>query len=197
LHMTSETLLDTAVGERRDAVAPSAFAMFSGNLDQEGLSRIFHVVSQLTNDGVRDVHLLLQSAGGIVGNGVCLYNWFRALPLRLSIYNGGSVRSSAVLAYLGATHRRASRRATFTLHPCNISPRAASAGMLTALSRSVWTEAEGHEQILREHLVLTDEEWRAAQETELTLSAERAVAVGLVHELIEFTPPAGARLHAI
>jgi len=197
VHMTSESVLDAATSERRDAAAPSAFAMFSGNLDQEGLSRIFHLVSKLSNDGVRDVHLLLQSAGGVVGNGVCLYNWFRALPLRLNIYNSGSVRSSAVLAYLGAAHRRASPHATFTLHPCNMSPRAASAGMLTALARSVWTEAEGHERILREHLDLTIEEWRAAQETELTLSADRAAAVGLVHELIEFTPPAGARLHAI
>ena len=50
---------------------------------------------------VAHVHLLFQSNGGTVGDGLCLYNFFRSLPISLTFYNTGSVASVAAIAYLG------------------------------------------------------------------------------------------------
>src|SRR5215217_2667776 len=55
---------------------------------------------------VAHVHMLFQSNGGTVCDGVCLYNFFRSLPISLTLYNTGSVAPVAVVAYLGAHERK-------------------------------------------------------------------------------------------
>lgn len=177
--------------------AQETYAAFCGKIDQEGVSRILHALSHLINDGMTDIHLLFQSSGGTVGSGLCLYNFFKALPANLTIYNVGAVRSIAVLAFLGAARRRAQEHATFLIHPSSVGLRAASAHMLQALAHSTMLDDRGTAAILRLHLLLTADEWSTAERSELLLSAMRSVEVGLVHEVTDFVPPHGSRIHAI
>jgi ATP-dependent protease ClpP protease subunit len=98
------------------ATPPEVYAVFCGNLDQASVGRIMLGVTTAIANRVPRLHLLFQSSGGLVGDGVCLYSFFRGLPLPLTIYNVGSVSSIAALAYLGAEERKVSAHATFMLH---------------------------------------------------------------------------------
>src|SRR5213080_2998307 len=98
-------------------VLPSeVWATFAGPIDQAAVQRALSNLATASGTGVKHVHLLFQSLGGTVGDGVCLYNVFRALPFDLTLYNAGSVQSIAVISYLGAKRRKASTHATFAIH---------------------------------------------------------------------------------
>jgi ATP-dependent protease ClpP protease subunit len=60
-----------------------AYAVFAGNIDQNSVNRIFNSMAGATNARYTKIHLLFQSTGGVVSDGVCLYNFFRTLPLPL------------------------------------------------------------------------------------------------------------------
>jgi ATP-dependent protease ClpP protease subunit len=98
------------------ALPSSVYATFSGSINQDGLTRIFHNIGGASQRGVTEIHLLFQSAGGTVGDGISLFNFFRSIPIDLHLYNTGTVASIAVLSYLGARHRYVIQHATFAIH---------------------------------------------------------------------------------
>jgi ATP-dependent Clp protease protease subunit len=143
------------------------------------------------------VHLLLQTVGGYVGDGVCLYNLFRTFPRELTVYNTGNISSIGVIAYLGARRRKAASEASFMMHRSTMHMELPTAERLqTAVKTLQWDDART-EKILRRHLKMSREEWRQLDRGDLTLSTGDAVRVGLVHEIGDFAPPEGARLLAI
>ena len=91
------------------------YFVFCGIIDQNSVNRIFNTLAVVTNpqNHVVHVHLLFQSTGGFVGDGFCLYNFFKSLTVDLTIYNVGSVQSAATIAFLGAKKRKTSARAVY------------------------------------------------------------------------------------
>src|SRR5688572_8707271 len=92
---------------------PGAWGAFVGFINQDALARVFKALSPAISNGVSHIHLLFQSAGGTVGDGIALYNYFRSLPVGLTLYNVGSVASIAAIAFLGARRRIATPHSTF------------------------------------------------------------------------------------
>lgn len=176
------------------------YATFSDGINQATVQRIFQnfgLASNPTNN-VGRVHLLFQSSGGIVGDGICLYNFFRSLPLACTIYNAGSVHSIAVAAFLGVKDRKTSTHAVFTLHRSTLAPQATTAGGLEAFAKSLTLEDARTEKILREHINMSDEQWAIWKSGhDVMLSAEEVVEVGIAHEIAEFSPPEGVQVYSI
>ena len=172
-------------------------AAFAGQIDQIAVQKIFQGLGAAMNNNVTHVHLLLQSAGGYPGDGVCLYNFFRVLPIDLTLYNVGSVCSAAVIAYLGAKKRKTSAHATFLVHRTQSPFQATTADRLKALTQSVLLDDERTEAILREHITLTDEKWDVHKVADLWLSAKDALQSNLATEIGEFAPPLGERVYII
>src|SRR5713226_10347317 len=98
------------------APAANMYAVFSGEINQDSTRRFFKAVSTATAKNVRHLHVLVESYGGFVGDGICLYNFFRSLPIDLTIYNAGAVQSIAAIAYLGAKKRKTSKHGNFMIH---------------------------------------------------------------------------------
>jgi ATP-dependent Clp protease protease subunit len=137
------------------------YAAFCDNINQSSVQRIFQNLAVASNpaNNIKHVHLLFQSAGGYVGDGICLYNFFRSLPIECTIYNTGSVQSIAVLAFLGVKNRKTSAHAVFTLHRSTMGPQPTTAGGLEALAKSLALEDARTEPILREHIRMSDDRW--------------------------------------
>ena len=83
------------------------YATFAGIIDQMAVQKVFNAITTVSSTNVDHIHLLMQSSGGLVGDGVCLYNFFRNLNIGLTIYNGGQICSIATLVYLGVKERKA------------------------------------------------------------------------------------------
>lgn len=78
------------------AIPDVVYASLGGPIDQDSLSRIFSNLSGATQGGAKEIHLLVQSTGGMVSDGIALYNFLKTFPIKLHGYNGGSVSSIAV-----------------------------------------------------------------------------------------------------
>jgi ATP-dependent Clp protease protease subunit len=173
------------------------FATFVGQLDQGATQRIFQGVSAAIQGKVQHLHLLLQSTGGLAIEGAWLYNYFRALPIELTIYNCGAVSSAAVIAYLGAKHRKVSRFAAFALHRTQFSLQQADARRFQSVATGMELQDQRTDAILRQHVTLTEEQWLLRDSSDLWLTAEEAVRSGLADEIAEFQPAKPSMIFAI
>jgi ATP-dependent Clp protease, protease subunit len=70
---------------------PNVYLTFCSAIDQASVGRLLLALDVATQRNAQEVHLLFQSTGGTVGDGVCLYNFLRTLPVKLTLYNVGSV----------------------------------------------------------------------------------------------------------
>jgi ATP-dependent Clp protease protease subunit len=171
-----------------------AYAVFSGMIDQLAVQRIFNTVALATQNGFNSIHLLFQSGGGFVADGVCLFNFFRSLPIDLTIYNAGSIQSIATIIYLGAKRRKVSTFGTFMIHRTHTTTQLSTADQLQAIAQNLTLDDQRTEAILRQYLTLADDRWTAHKVSDLCFNAEDAVRIGLAHEIDEFAPPHGQQI---
>jgi ATP-dependent protease ClpP protease subunit len=86
------------------ALQPITYATFVGIISQESAARVIFNVNMMSQNGVRDLHVLFQSLGGATGDGVALFNYFRTCPINLHFYNAGTIESAGVTAFVGAPY---------------------------------------------------------------------------------------------
>ena len=115
----------------------NVYGIFAGNIDQLAVGRISNAAAIASSNRVSHFHLLIQSLGGTIGDGIALYNIFRTFPIPLTLYNVGTIASAAVLSYLGAPHRITSRLATFMIHRTTSPPIQMTSDRLQAVLHSV------------------------------------------------------------
>jgi ATP-dependent Clp protease, protease subunit len=125
--------------EKSVALGPKIYATLGGTINQETLSRIFLSLAAATQPGIKELHLLFQSTGGMVGDGIALYNYFKTMPINLHLYNG-------------AAHRYASSSSAFMIHRTRTTPQGSqTATQMRAAARSVELDDARTEGILRNH----------------------------------------------
>jgi ATP-dependent protease ClpP protease subunit len=170
------------------------YAVYAGPIDGNMSPLFAHNFSILTNSNLKYVHLLLQSLGGFVGDGVFMYNVLRSAPFGVTVYNSGQVASAGAIAYLGCQHRVASRFSAFMLHRAQMAPPFSNSTKLQRAADVLIWDDERTSAIIRENTALTDEMWHSLEHHDITLSGEDAVKYGIAHEVGEFAPPLGTKL---
>ena len=172
-----------------------AWFTLSGDVNSDMVRRVFDAVADMTEDRITTAHILIQSNGGYVSDGICLYNYLSKLPIKIVTYNAGAVASIAVILYLAGSERYASETARFMIHKSHASaPHGARPDALRIIVEGLQADDARTEQILRNHVELTDEHWRIHEYSDLHLTATEALAVGLVNEVKDFVPPRGQRV---
>jgi ATP-dependent Clp protease, protease subunit len=170
------------------------YAIYCGDINQANGAKTVNSLTIAMGGKVKHVHLLFQSAGGYVGDGVFLYNLFRAVPIELTLYNGGQVSSAGAIAYLGAKRRKTTANASFMLHRSTNSPQFATATKLNHVAKSLVLDDQRTETIARKHINFPPELWIALEHHDVYVSGEEAVKFGIAHEIGEFSPPAGTQV---
>jgi ATP-dependent Clp protease protease subunit len=177
---------------------PIVYATFSGGINQDALNRIFLNLGAATQRGVTTIHLLFESTGGNVGDGVSLFNYFDSFPLELHIYNTGTVASVAVTSFLGELHRYSSAHATFMIHRSRFTFQApGQAAKLLAIAAALQTDDARTEAIIPSRTQIPEDRWTEQAVHDVTITAQEALNFGIVHEIREFRPPVGNQLFNI
>lgn len=165
------------------------YAIFCGTINEENTKKLLTCLTAATVKN-QNVHLLFQSSGGSVGDGICLHNFFKSLPVELTIYNVGSVSSIGVIAYLGAIHRVTSSRAVFMMHRTNATLAGSPATVMKGVTKSLILDDERSESVMRESITLpVGQEWSDLDYYDFFFSGKEAVDIGLAHKIGEFSPP--------
>jgi ATP-dependent Clp protease protease subunit len=172
-----------------------AWFTLSGDVNSDMVRRVFDAVADMTEDRITTAHILVQSNGGYVSDGICLYNYLSKLPIHIITYNAGAVASIAVILFLAGEKRYASETARFMVHKSHASaPHGARPDALRIIVDGLQADDARTEQILRTHVQLQDEHWRIHAYSDLHLTATEALAVGMVQQVKDFVPPRGQRV---
>lgn len=148
-----------------------------------------------SQNDVQELHLLFQSTGGMVGDGVSLHNYLRAYPVDLHIYNTGAVSSIAVHGYLGAKHRYTSATGTFMIHKSTMNQQGAiGITKLRALADALHIEDVRSEAVLREFTNIPEDKWALHAVQDVMFNATDAVQYGIAHAIREWQVPAGGNI---
>jgi ATP-dependent Clp protease protease subunit len=172
-----------------------AWFTLSGDVNSDMVRRVFDAVADMTEDRITTAHILIQSNGGYVSDGICLYNYLSKLPIRICTYNAGAVASIAVILFLSGSERYASDTARFMVHKSHASaPHGARPDALRIIVEGLQADDARTEQILREHVQLSAEHWRIHEYSDLHLTASEGLVVGMINEVKDFVPPRGQRV---
>jgi ATP-dependent Clp protease, protease subunit len=170
------------------------WATYCGDINSANVSKLVNGLTIVANNGTKRIHILFQSWGGYVGDGVFLYNALKKLSLEIVLYNAGQVASAATLAYLGAHSRKTTANAVFMIHKSTYNPNAAGADKLKAVADNLAIDDVRVEEILRAHLRLPDELWTQFRFRDVYLTGTDAVSYGMAEEIGEFSPPPGIKV---
>lgn len=173
------------------------YGVFCNGINQDTAQKLASTFGIASNGGVKHIHLLWQSAGGTVGDGMFLYNLFKSLPMELTLYNAGQVSSAAAIAYLGAKGRKVSTGASFMFHRSTQTPQVATVANMAAVVKNLTLDDERTEAVLRNHVKFPDELWTLFEHHDVYLTANEAVEYGVAHEISDFSVPADAKLFSL
>ncbi len=175
-----------------------AWFTLSGDVNSDMVHRVFEAVSSMTEAGIDTAHILIQSNGGYVSDGLCLYNFLTNAPIKFVMYNGGAVASIAVILFLSGSRRYASETARFMVHKSHAtaSP-GARPDALNIIVEGLRADDMRTESILRKHIELTPEQWAIHQYSDLHLTSRDAKTARVVNDVADFAPPRGAVLRNI
>jgi ATP-dependent Clp protease protease subunit len=175
-----------------------AWFTLSGDVNSDMVHRVFEAASHMTEDGIETAHVLVQSNGGYVSDGLCLYNFMSKSPIEFVMYNGGAVASIAVIMYLAGKRRYASETARFMVHKSHATASPGSRpDALNIIVEGLRADDARTESILRKHVELTPEQWAIHQYSDLHLNSRDAKIAGMINEVADFIPPKGAILRNI
>jgi ATP-dependent Clp protease protease subunit len=179
---------------------PGADAYFtlSGDVNSDMVHRVFEAVSSMSEAGIETAHVLLQSNGGYVSDGLCLYNYLSNAPIKFVMYNAGAVASIAVILFLAGSRRYASETARFMVHKSHATAApGARPDALNIIVEGLRADDARTEAILRKHIELTPEQWAIHQYSDLHLTSRDARTARVISEVADFAPPRGVHIRNI
>jgi ATP-dependent Clp protease, protease subunit len=170
------------------------WATYCGDINAANTAKLVNGLTTVASAGTKRLHILFQSWGGFIGDGVFLYNSLKKLSVEVVLYNAGQVASAATLAYLGAHSRKTTANAVFMIHKGSSNPNAAGVDKLKAVADNLAIDDIRVEEILRNHLRLSDELWTQFRFHDVYLTGKDAIAYGMADEITEFAPPIGTKV---
>ncbi len=173
-------------------IPPEIWATVAGPVNEAMVQRIFQSFSIAINGKVKTVHLLIQSTGGFVGDGIAIYNFLRNIPIEVITYNGGFIQSIAVVSFLGAKKRKASANATFMIHRASHSPTRATSRELQAIAESVAIDDTRMNNMILQNTSIPADKWAIHDYADFHFTAQQALEYGVIDEISDFAPPLGA-----
>ena len=168
---------------------------FTGYIEPAGVSRIAAAFNMAINQNNDEVCLCFSSLGGTIADGIYLYNHIRALPIKTTIYNIGSVSSIAVVVFVAAEQRYCSSHAMFMVHPTTMPSNENMAWhRLKGALDSALADDQRTENILRERTKIPPELLQNRRFHDVHIIPEKALEFGLVHGVRDFSLPKGNQI---
>jgi ATP-dependent Clp protease, protease subunit len=84
------------MSEHAETTENEGWFTLSGDVNSDMVHRVFDAVSGMSEAGIDTAHVLIQSNGGYVSDGLCMYNFLSNAPVKFVMYNAGAVASIAV-----------------------------------------------------------------------------------------------------
>jgi ATP-dependent protease ClpP protease subunit len=174
--------------------APLVYVSFSAEIIPTTTESLIAVMTNCANKKVKAVYLLLSTPGGMVMNGLNLYNVLKGMPFELTTHNVGNVDSVGNAVFLSGSKRYATATATFMFHGVGFSvgkgDRFEEKDLHERLD-GILNDQKRIGTVISRHTRLTEEEIAGLFRQAQTKDANFAVDKGIVDEIREVQIPAG------
>src|SRR5437763_1170116 len=90
--------------------------VFVGPIQNPAVKNLRNACCGLVSNGTKEIQILFSSTGGAVDEGFALYNFLRALPVKLTMHAIGYVDSMAMTVFLAGEKRYCTPDSTFLFH---------------------------------------------------------------------------------
>jgi ATP-dependent Clp protease protease subunit len=178
----------------------TAYVSFSAEINAHTTESLIAMMADFANQGVAEVQLLLSTPGGVVMNGINLFNVLRALPFKLVTHNVGNVDSIGNVIFLAGEDRYAAPHSTFMFHGCqaNTPP---GTQLDSKRLREVLDNIDADElriaSIVEQRSKLDEAQIRTFFREAHTMNAAEAVGAGIIDEIRDVQIPAGSPVVAL
>jgi ATP-dependent Clp protease protease subunit len=174
---------------------PLAFVTFSAEINQNTTESLIAAMTNLVNQGVQEIHLLLSTPGGGVTNGLNLYNVLTGLPVRLITHNVGVVNSIGNAVFLAGNPRYAVPETTFMFHGVGMDVNQAARfeeKQLRELLGNILTEQGKIAAVVEKRTKLTERQVKALFTKAQTKDTAFAIGAGIIDEIRDVQIPPGS-----
>jgi ATP-dependent Clp protease, protease subunit len=179
-----------------DEEAPKVvYVSFSAEIIPHTTESLIATLANCVNGGVKEVHLLMSTPGGMVMNGINLYNFLRGLPLHLVTHNVGNVDSIGNAVFLAGDHRIACPHSTFMFHGVGFDTGPGlrcEEKFLRERLEGVLADQARIGAIIEERTSLSPEQVEPLFTEAQTKDSAYATSTGIVHEIRDVDIPEGA-----
>ncbi len=98
-------------------MSKTVYISFNSSIDQASvrvlMANCTNIVEKMKPD---ELYFLFSSGGGSVSDGIALYHFLKALPVKITMHNIGAVDSIATIIFLAGDDRYAATNSTFLFH---------------------------------------------------------------------------------
>ena len=146
------------------------------------------------------VYLCLSYPGGMIADAIAVYNFLRALPVRLITHNIGSLDAVQTAVFLAGEERYASPTARFVFHGILTpipGPVTLTALQLRALLDDLNNDENSILTLMKSRTQLTEPELREVFRNRETISLDVAKDKALINDVRELAIPAGASIASL
>jgi len=174
--------------------APVVYVSFSAEINANTTESLIAVMSNCINLKVKEVYLLFSTPGGLVINGINLYNVLKGMPFELTMHNVGNVDSIGNTVFLAGKHRYATATSTFMFHGVGFNtPKGYrfEEKLLRERLDGILNDQKRIGKVVSQHTSLTEEEVAELFLQAQTKDADFAVEKGIIHEIREVQIPTG------
>lgn len=170
------------------------YLAFSSEVNQLTGPALLGAIAQQMMLGHDELHLMLSTPGGHVAQGISIYNTLKAMPIKITTYNVGSVNSIGNVIFLAGNKRYASRTSSFMFHGVGFDVQAARFEEKVLKER---LQGLQNDQKLIADIIVRHTKINAAAAEKLFLEAaflrpKEAKRLGIIDNIIDVQIPKGA-----
>jgi ATP-dependent Clp protease protease subunit len=176
------------------------YVSFSAEIIPNTTESLIALLTNLVNQGVREIYLMMSTPGGSVMNGMNIYNVLRGLPIVLTTHNVGNVDSIGNAIFLAGERRYACPQSTFMFHGVGFDVPAGGRleeKFLRERLRSLLSDHKRIGVIIEERTRLNKRQVSGLFREAQTKDSAFAVGCGIVHEVKDVQIPAGVPVYSL
>ncbi len=144
------------------------------------------------------LRLMISGGGGNITASFAAYNEIRSMPIELETLNTGAIESPALMIFLAGKQRYACARSAFQFRQLSWSfPNKDDVALSVIADTARWLQE--YQRMMADAIAdgtdgrLTADKVLEMMQAGTTLNPQQAKDVGLIHDIVEPTIPAGAR----
>jgi ATP-dependent Clp protease, protease subunit len=172
----------------------TAYLNFHAPINTLTAQHLMGTCSNLVSNGNQEIHLLLSTPGGEVTAGITIYNFLRALPVRLITHNTGNIDSIGNPIFLAGQTRIACPHSTFMFHGVglDVKNQRLDEKILRECLNSILADQRRIADIIADRTNITLNQARKLFAEARTKDADYALKNGIVGSIADLKIPQGA-----